>query len=164
MRYFRIAFAFVVVGVVSVGVFAFLAGFADGPLGPFPGGAMSGDVDPTSRPDWTVAGETIEMEIRPEDPWSLQTYAIPHRGELFVPSFMAPRRRWVPVALADPRVLVRLKGKLYPRTLVRVEDAALRAELIGRMAELFGYGQGSVAGSDDTWYFQLVPRAEASVS
>lgn len=137
---------------------ALAARLADGPIGPFPGGALSGTVDPDPHPDWDAVGRTVELEIRPEDPWSLQTYALPYGRELYVPSFQAERRRWVPVALADPRVRVRLGDHLYERRLERVEDPTTRARLIELMAQRHGWDPDGIVGRDTTWYFRLAPR------
>lgn len=143
---------------LAVAAVAVAARFSDGPIGPFPGGALSGTVDPDPNPDWRAAGTTVELEIRPHDPWSLRTYAIPYGRELYVPSFQAERRRWVPVALADPRVRVRLGDRLYERRLERVEDAATRARLVELMAQLHGWRPDGIAGRDTTWYFRLAAR------
>ena len=143
---------------LAVAAVAVAARFSDGPIGPFPGGALSGTVDADPYPDWRPAGSTVELEIRPDDPWSLRTYAIPYGRELYVPSFQAERRRWVPVALADPRVRVRLGGRLYERRLERVEDAATRTRLVELMAQLHGWAPDGIAGDDTTWYFRLAPR------
>lgn len=143
---------------LAVAAVAAAARFSDGPIGPFPGGALRGTVDPDPDPDWRSAGRTIELEIRPDEPWSLRTYAIPYGRELYVPSFQAERRRWVPVALADPRVRVRLGERLYERRLERVADPATRARLIELMAQLHGWETDGIAGRDTTWYFRLAPR------
>ena len=113
-------------------------------------------------PDWGRVGPTVELQIRPEDPWSLRAYAIPCRGALYVPSFFAESRGWVPVALADPRVLVRLDGRLFPRRIERVTDPTLRSELVAAMAERHGYSPDGVIGTDTTWYFRLGPAAAAA--
>ena len=148
--------------VALLGIVAAAARFADEPIGPFPAGAMSGELVADAPPDWRAVGDTIELQIRPSDPWSLRTYAIPHGGELYVPSFHAARRRWVPVALADPRVLVRVDGRLYERTIEPVTDPALRAALAGEMATRHGYAADGMVASDSTWYFHLAPRRDTA--
>ncbi len=120
---------------------------------------MSGTVS-DEPPDWSRVGTTVELQIRPDDPWSLRAYAIPHRGELYVPSFFAERRRWVPVALGDARALVRIGDRLFPRKIERIEDASLRSELIVAMAEHHGYEPEGVIGLDTTWYFRLGPPVD----
>lgn len=158
MRVIRKLLVFASAMALAVGVVAAAARFSDGPVGPFPGGALSGAVDPDPSPNWRAAGSTIELEIRPADPWSLRTYAIPYGRDLYLPSFQAERRRWVPVALADPRVRVRLENRLYERRLERVDDPATRARLIELMAQLHGWDPDGIAGRDTTWYFRLAPR------
>ena len=56
----------------------------EGPLGPIPGGAFKGDV--STDPDWSAVEEVIELEIRPEKPWSLSIWCSVVDGELYVPS------------------------------------------------------------------------------
>ncbi len=127
--------------------------FLDGPLGPIPGGRMEGTVERNPNPDWSVAGDVIELEIRPEMPWSLSVWNVIDGGELYVPSAMGARRRWVKVALEDPRVRVRVDGKIYERRLVKVEDEALRTRLAKLLSERYGSG-----GDESTWFFHLTPR------
>lgn len=143
-------------GVVIAAVAALLvaAPFADGPIGPMPGGALSGELT-TGRPPWEAVGDLVTIEIRPERPWSLNAYAIPHDGELYVPSFFAARRRWVAVAMADPRARVRIDGRLDPRRIERVDDPALRAALASALAARHGFDPGGVVAQGTTWFFRL---------
>ena len=49
--------------------------FLDGPLGPIPGGHMSGPVvDPAEPLDWSGVEREIQIEVRPEQPWSLTVW------------------------------------------------------------------------------------------
>jgi hypothetical protein len=88
---------FAIVGVVvvldTVGGYLF-----DGPLGPIPGGAFVGAVDP-GPPDWSRLEKVIELEIRPAKPWSLSVWNVVVDGEVYVPSAMGERRRWTEVAV-----------------------------------------------------------------
>src|SRR5262245_47454027 len=103
----------------------------DGPLGPIPGGAFVGPVDPNPNPDWANLDleKVIELEIRPEKPWSLSVWNAVIDGELYVPSAQGARRRWTPVALAEPLVRVRTHGKIYERRIELVKDEALRRRI-----------------------------------
>lgn len=130
-----------------------------GPLGVIPGGRMSGEVDPTPSPDWTKNPKMIELEIRPEKPWSLTVYNVVVDGELYIPSLRGAERRWPPVALADPRVRVRIDGTtIYERKIVKVEDPALRARVARAITERYGNEKPEDPGEDDTWYFHLAAR------
>src|SRR5882724_1908177 len=97
----------------------------DGPLGPIPGGAFTGPVDPSPTPDWSDLEKVIELEIRPAKPWSLSIWNVVIDGELYVPSAKGAQRRWPAVALQDPRVRVRTHGRISERRLERVTDPAL---------------------------------------
>lgn len=81
--------------------------FMDGPLGPIPGGRMSGPVvDPTEPFDWAGVGREIEIEVRPEQPWSLTVWRAVVDGDLYIPSGNGAERRWTQVTIDDPRVRV----------------------------------------------------------
>lgn len=143
------------VGLIALaGVGALAARFHDGPLGPFPGGKLSGTVV-TDPPRWSaiLAGVSrLELEVNPSHPRSITTSYLLHDDALYVPSVMAARKSWPQQVLADDRVVLRIGGKLYERRAVRVTDPAeLRA----------------VTGASDpdvpvdalsTWYFRIDPR------
>ncbi len=146
-----VAVALVVVLVLLLDTFG--GYFLDGPLGPIPGGPLQGQVESTARPDWSGIEDVIEIEIRPDKPWSLSVWNAVIDGELYIPSAMGAKRRWPAVALADPRVRVRTGGKIYERRIVKVEDGALRSRIAKAITERYGSG-----GSDTSWYFHLAPR------
>jgi hypothetical protein len=132
----------------------------DGPLGPIPGGAFTGTVNPDPNPDWSNLEKVIELEIRPRRPWSLSVWNVVIDGELYVPSAMGARRRWTTVALQDPLVRVRTHGQIYERRLEKVTDPALRLRIGRAVAERYGTSAPDSAEDDSTWYFRLVPRSE----
>lgn len=131
----------------------------DGPLGPIPGGAFEGTVNPDPNPDWSNLEKVIELEIRPSKPWSLSVWNVVIDGELYVPSAMGARRRWTKVALEDPLVRVRTHGQIYERRLEKVSDPALRERISGVLAERYETGSARRAEEDPTWYFHLAPRS-----
>ena len=131
----------------------------DGPLGPIPGGAFVGPVDPNARPDWSDLEKVIELEIRPAKPWSLSVWNVVIDGELYVPSAVGARRRWTAVALADPRVRVRTKGRIYERRIERVTDPELRRRVGQAVAQRYDATPPADPEQDTTWYFRLAPRA-----
>lgn len=131
----------------------------DGPLGPIPGGAFQGTVSPDPHPDWSGLEEVIELEIRPERPWSLSVWNVVLDGELYVPSAMGARRRWTSVALEDPSVRVRTHGRIYERRIVKVTDPALRKRIRDAAAKRYGgFEPADSTEEDTTWYFHLAPR------
>ena len=130
----------------------------DGPLGPIPGGAFRGAVNPESRPSWAPE-KVIELEIRPAKPWSLSIWAVVVDGELYSPSAFGERRRWPKVALADPRVRVRTNGQIYERTLERVTDPVLKKKVAEAVAARYGFDAAEAERDDTTWYFHYGPRS-----
>jgi hypothetical protein len=133
--------------------------FLDGPLGPIPGGAFAeGEVDPTPTPDWSNLPGVIELEIRPEKPWSLSVWNAVIDGELYVPSAMGERRRWTTVALADPHVRVRANGKIYERRIELVTDEAKRRQIGELIAERYGLEDSDESDLATTWFFHVTPR------
>ncbi len=98
---------------------------ACGPLGPVPGGRLSGQVVSTPVTDWTFLNDqpTIELETRPDDPYSVTVWCVSLGSRLYVGAG-GPRRRWANALLQDPSARVRVGGSLYPRSAVRVTDRA----------------------------------------
>jgi hypothetical protein len=135
----------------------------DGPLGPIPGGALQGAVDPNPPPDWSNLEKVIELEIRPERPWSLSVWNVVVDGELYVPSASGARRRWTKVAVANPLVRLRTHGRIYELRIEKVEDSALRKRIGEAVAERYGFEPPANAKEDTTWYFHLGPRSETAI-
>lgn len=131
----------------------------DGPLGPIPGGELSGSVDPNRNPDWSNLEKVIELEIRPSQPWSLSVWNVVIDGELYVPSAAGARRRWTAVALADPLVRIRTNGRIYERRIERVMDPTLQQRIGRAVAERYSARAPQSAEEDTTWYFHLAPRS-----
>lgn len=137
---------------------------ACGPLGPIPGGALRGA--PANQPpaSWNdYAGvEQIQLESRPLDPYSVNTWCGVHEGRLYVPTSLIlgaddpMERTWVKNVLEDPDVRVRIGDIVYPLRAVRVED---EQELVDvRQVLLAKYEIESDAHVEQGWIFRLEPR------
>lgn len=139
------------------------ARFADGPLGPFPGGALRGPVEAAPVRDWSFAGDhtTLELQVDPTRPRSVTTWLLVHDGSLYVPSGFAAEKTWPGLAVRDPHVVVRIDGRLYPCRAERVEDPALRAELLAALADKYELGELGDA-AEGTWLFALHSQPEGS--
>ncbi len=103
-----------------------------GPLGPFSGGQLSGEVESTPTSDWAFsdAHETVQLEVQPTDPHSVNTWCAAVDGQLYVPTSMIlgptdpEERGWVGFVKSDPAVRIRIDGTVYERTATRVTDPA----------------------------------------
>ncbi len=104
-----------------------LASGCGGPFAIFPGGALSGEVVVETPADWShVETGAFALETRPSDPYSVNVNVISRGGSLYIDP--APERRWAENIAADPRVRLRVDGRVHPLTATRVTD---EAELAG---------------------------------
>jgi hypothetical protein len=140
------------------------ARFADGPLGPFPGGPMSGErvVEPVR--DWTFVldRDTVELEVNPTAPRSVTTWVVGYQGQAYIPAAFGSRKIWPARLLADARAVLRVDGKLYQQQAVRVTDEALLEELRGALIRKYHLDPTGSFSGPDTWFFRLDPRVSPS--
>jgi hypothetical protein len=147
----------VIAALVALGVYA---RFHDGPIGPFPGGALvSGEAVATPVTDWSFASsiQTLELEVSPEKPRSVTTWFLVLDGTLYVPSGGAARKTWPALVERDGRVRVRLDGKIYALQATRVNDPAIAKRLSEAVAAKYGFGDGQPV--EGAWAFALAPRS-----
>jgi len=102
------------------------------PMGPIPGGRLSGEVVATPVDDWTFATaiETLQLETRPDDPYSVNVWFVSQGSRLWVASVGGDVSGWGEKMGADPRVRLRIDGKLYERKAARVTEQAEIDEVI----------------------------------
>ena len=90
-----------------------------GPLLVFPGGRLSGEEVAEPVEDWSfVTDSFVDLETRPDDPYSVELNYIVRDGALYVDP--AEGRNWLEHIREDPRVRVRFDGRIYPCTAVLV--------------------------------------------
>jgi hypothetical protein len=82
---------------------AALALACGGPFLVLPGGELRGEVVSEPVEDWSfVSGSFVDLETRPDDPYSVQLNYVVKAGKLYVDP--AEGRRWLEYIRADPRV------------------------------------------------------------
>ena len=95
---------------------------ACGPTLLLPGGALSGTSSPPpSDWAWTDEVSTIQLETRPEDPYSVNLWAVGIDQKLYVHAG-ANYSAWVENLEGDSTVRVRIDGKIYQLAASRVKD------------------------------------------
>ncbi len=105
-----------------------LAGFVlacGGPVLLLPGGELHGP--PAAVPgDWTaaLAPDTVQLETRPGDPYSVNIWAIGLGPHAYVHAG-ASRSTWVEHMEADPNVRLRVDGTIYELHATRVASQAV---------------------------------------
>ncbi len=137
---------------------------ACGPLGPIPGGRLKGEVVDPPPDDWTeyAAVETAQLETRPDDPHSINIWLGVVDGRLYVTTSLIrgpddPNERdWVRHVAADPRVRLRVDGRVYELNAVRVESPETIEAV--RRAMIAKYDVEPDAHSDAAWVYRLNPR------
>lgn len=154
--------------IVAIGTLLVTSGNSDGPSAVFGGGPLvAGELVSSPEPDWSFARDvgTIELQLL-DPPRSRLIWVVENEGKLYVVSgYMDSRlgrlwKRWPAQAERDGRAIVRISGKRYQRTLVRIRTGP---EVVGVTAELRRkYGSattpaGIAAGT--TWLFELAPRS-----
>lgn len=135
-----------------------------GPVGPFPGGALSGEPGDPTHSSWEFAAdeETAQLETRPSDPHSVNIWFAALGSELYVPTSMilGPKdpteRDWVTHVAADPRVRIRLEGRVFDRTAVRVTDADELEAARGALEQKYELDERDPERT--VWIFRLEPR------
>jgi len=140
-----------------------------GPLGPIPGGALSGPLGATDVQDWSFAAdvENAQLETRPGDPHSVNTWFAALGPDLYVPTSMIlgsntpTERSWVKHVLDDDRVRIRLGGTVFERRAVRVSDGSDEY----RAARVALEARYDIAPEDrdperEIWIFRLDPRTD----
>ena len=148
----------------AVGVFVFVG---CGPIGPIPGGALSGEVGPARVADWSFASDVTnaQLETRPDDPHSVNTWFAAVGPALYVPTSMilGPKhpegRSWVAHVAEDDRVRIRLGDRVFERRAERVDPDG--AEYQRARAALEARYEIAVDDRDPDrtiWIYRLEPR------
>ncbi|MCG8590872.1 MAG: hypothetical protein MJE66_16390 [Proteobacteria bacterium] len=128
-----------------------------GPLVMIPGGALSGDVQPPPA-DWTFsdATETVQLETRPEDPYSVNIWGAAV-GPRFYVAAGDPTSRWVDHIEADPRVRLRIENAVYELVATRTEDPGERNAFLAAVKRKYDF-EPDAEQRGQAALFRLEPR------
>ena len=160
---------------VIISIFV-VARFSDGPIGngpplemvtagPFKTGDLQVGLD---EPDWSFLKDYPIVQFQLLDPpRSRTTFIMETDGRIFIPSgYMNSTmgkiwKHWPMEAEKDGRAILRVDGKLYARTMVRIQEGEILddvlAELSRKYAGGFPVSQENI-DSGDLWIFELEPR------
>jgi len=181
MKKFFLFLAKAVIGFISLIVLVIVsifvvARFSDGPIGngpplemvtagPFKTGDLQVGLD---EPDWSFLKDYPIVQFQLLDPpRSRTTFIMETDGRIFIPSgYMNSTmgkiwKHWPMEAEKDGRAILRVDGKLYARTMVRIQEGEILddvlAELSRKYAGGFPISQENI-DSGDLWIFELEPR------
>ena len=105
------------------------------PFVTIPGGELPGEVlEPPT--DWAEVPETIQLETRPADPYSINLWSVGIGSDLYVATG-AEGTAWTGFIEQDPNVRVRLGGGLYRLQAAVVDEAEVRTEVVHAYADKY---------------------------
>lgn len=149
------------------------ARFHDGPIAILAGGPFErGELVSGPEPDWSFVREIREVEFQLLDPpRSRTTWILDYAGKAYIPcGYMTTWwgriwKRWPHEVAKDPRILLRIDGKLYERRLLRVEAGPVVAPLLAELGRKYAGGRAipiDAVTSGYLWLYELAPRAPAA--
>ncbi len=157
----------ILIPVVAIGALAVTSGSSDGPSAFFGGGPLvAGELVTGPEPDWSFARDvgTIELQLL-DPPRSRLIWIAEHEGKIYVVSgymnsFLGRLwKKWPAQAERDGRAILRIDGKRYERTLVRLTTEPVVAGVTAEFSRKYGAGMTPASiESEATWLFELAPR------
>ena len=128
-------------------------------MGPIAGRQLTGELVSTPVADWSFTDEhdLIAVETRPAAPHSVTTVCFAHEGKLYVPARNGASKSWTHYAVSDPRVRLRIDGKVYPVLATRVENPADATDLLAAARAKYDLGgeDGESPSLDEVWLFEV---------
>ncbi len=116
------------------------------PFATIPGGELAGrSLDPPL--EWHSVPDTIQLETRPADPYSINIWSVGVGPDLYVAT-SADGTAWTRFLETDDSVRVRLHDHIYSLRAAEVEDAAERHRVAAAYAEKYEVDPG------DGWVVQ----------
>ncbi|MEE8520135.1 MAG: nitroreductase/quinone reductase family protein [Gemmatimonadota bacterium] len=130
-----------------------------GPMGPFPGGSLSGDVATALPADWSFADKemTVQLETRPSAPYSVNLWGVSIGDRFYLASGRGGGANWVEHIAEDPNVRLRIGGTLYELHAVRVSNETHSERFLEALKRKYDW-EPSVRERDEAWLFRLDPR------
>ena len=146
------------------------ARFADGPIEIIAGGPFrTGVLQSGAEPDWSFVRDIPTIEFQSLEPErSRTTWVLYHDGRVFIPcgymtsTFGRIWKKWPLEAERDGRVILRIDGKLYERSLVRIQDDPVLEPVLAELSRKYTRGQAiplTAVDSGSLWIFEVKPRS-----
>jgi len=141
---------------------ALLLALGCGPLVMVPGGELSGTVKPVPG-DWsfTDSVETVQLETRPEDPYSVNVWGVAAGGGFYIASGRGESAAWAKHIAADPRVRVRVGNDLYELVAVRTADEAEMNAFLDAAKKKYEDFEPDESQRKEAILFRLEPRRQS---
>ena len=143
---------------IAILVFVFGA-VACGPMGPIPGGKLSGSVAPSAPADWSSSDsvKNVQLETRPSDPYSVNIWGVGIGNSFYVASGRGDENSWAQYVIDDPNVRLRVGETVYELRAVRVQDDESREAFLNGVARKYDW-EPDGEEAENAWLFRLDPR------
>ena len=127
------------------------------PLVMIPGGRLSGDTKPVPA-SWafTDAVETVQLETRPGDPYSVNIWGVAAGDDFYVASGKSDNT-WAQAIAADDRVRLRVDGSIYELRAVRDDTTEGRDRFLAAAQAKYDF-EPEPDQAADAVLFRLVAR------
>ena len=129
------------------------------PMGPFPGGSLSGEVATGLPGDWSFADEemTVQLETRPSAPYSVNLWGVGIGDHFYLASGRGGEATWVEHIAEDPNVRLRVGDKIYELVAVRVANETHSERFLEALKSKYDW-EPDPRERDEAWLFRLDPR------
>ena len=128
------------------------------PYAIIPGKQMNGEEVAGLIDDWsfTLEHRGVTNEVRPSDPYSVNTSSLLVDEVLYIPSGSGGESRWAQFLLEDPNMRLRVGTKIYPVRATLVEEPAE----LKKVREAYGakYPSRPPESIEEFWFFQIDSR------
>jgi len=128
------------------------------PMGPLPGGALSGE--PQAPPiDWDKVRsiETFQFETRPGDPYSINIWGVEVDQHFYLAAGDGEGAKWVAHLRANPAVRLRVGTLIYELHAQRITDEFELRAVRERYTEKYELDADANMASE-AWVYRLDPR------
>ena len=164
-------------GLLVIGVLVLIPAFAltalavstrlsDGPSVIFAGGPLiAGEMVTGPEPDWSFVRDVRVFELQLLNPPRSRTlWIVEHEGKLYLNSnYMGGLRerlwkRWPAQAEQDGRAIMRINGKRYERTLVRIKTGPIVEGITAEFTRKYGVEMTPAeVEAEELWLFEMAP-------
>ena len=156
----------VLIPVFALAALAVSTRLSDGPSVIFAGGPLvAGEMVTGPEPDWSFVRSVRVFELQLLNPSRSRTlWIVEHEGKLYLNSnYMGGLRerlwkRWPAQAERDGRAIMRIEGKRYERTLVRIKTGPVVEGITAEFTRKYGVEMTPAeVEAEELWLFEMAP-------